>query len=147
MKKKARATGTVKYRFSVLKMAGKFNYLVEGEYSEIYIQKYTGSSVFSPDLTTTARVFTFVDCGKVPKKSQKQKIQQQTTREPSSSSRPSSSESNLMDEISEDSYLVYFWGNLPCLRKRNTMTTTAYSREDTRGGSRNLTSIYHTPPL
>ena len=41
MKKKARATGTVKYRFSVLKMVGKFNYVIEGEDSEIYIQKYT----------------------------------------------------------------------------------------------------------
>ena len=49
-----------------------------------------------------------------------------------------------MDKISEDLSLVYFWGNLTCLRKRNTVTTTAYSREDTRGGSRNLTSIYHT---
>ena len=29
--KKARATGTVSVRFSVLKMAGKFNYVIEGE--------------------------------------------------------------------------------------------------------------------
>ena len=36
MKKKARATGTVKYRFSVLKMEGKFNYVIEGEGSEKY---------------------------------------------------------------------------------------------------------------
>ena len=36
MKKKARATGTVKYQFSVLKMAGKFNYVIEGEGSEKY---------------------------------------------------------------------------------------------------------------
>ena len=31
MKKKTRATGTVKYRFSVLKMAGKFSYVIESE--------------------------------------------------------------------------------------------------------------------
>ena len=41
MKKRAHATGTIKCRFSVLKMAGKFNYVIEGEDSEIYIQKYT----------------------------------------------------------------------------------------------------------
>ena len=34
MKKKALATGTIKCRFSVLKMAGKFNYVIEGEDSE-----------------------------------------------------------------------------------------------------------------
>ena len=37
MKKKARATGTVKYPFSVLKMAAKFNYIIERE----GLKKYT----------------------------------------------------------------------------------------------------------
>ena len=41
MKKKAHATDPIKYRFSVLIMAGKFNYVIEGEDSEIFIQKYT----------------------------------------------------------------------------------------------------------
>ena len=37
-KKKTSTTVTVKYQFSVLKMAEKFNYLIEGEGSEkIYI--------------------------------------------------------------------------------------------------------------
>ena len=50
-----------------------------------------------------------------------------------------------MDEISEDFTWLYFWGNLTCLRKRNTVNISAYSGKDIRGGSRNL--ISYTSPL